>query len=342
MTNNRPETQVAKTTMKKTMKKLSGASATAPVKEPADKGCDADRHAPGCSSKQLVYATPGQTFYGLVVRALGDRRFHVENAATGSMVHCRLKGSMRRGERVLPGGWVLVSMREYESDTQHYDRKGEIVLKYTPTQLRQLIKAGEISERASGSDSHVVFVEQDDWNEGNGGSPSSPTSDASEDDEARDAVSETPKLLFAREEDLPSPATSRKSRRSSCRAADPVIAVDFHHAVGFLAEMSLPVPVAQAASASAPVRRSFPTTASTLVSIQARVKFWDQVSGTGYATPVDKSKTKGGVDVKLTAECVEGLKKTLLRNDLVELTIDSAHDRPYVMPGGLRRVGCAQ
>jgi len=339
MTNNRPETQVAKTTMKKKMKKLSGASATAPVNEP-DKGSNADRHAPGCSSKQLVYATPGQTFYGLVVRALGDRRFHVENAATGSMVHCRLKGSMRRGERVLAGGWVLVSMREYESDTQYYDRKGEIILKYNPTQLRQLIKAGEISERASGSDSHVVFVEQDDWKEGNAGSPSSPTSDGSEDDEARDAVSETPKLLFAREEDLPSPAASRKSRRSSCRAADPVIEVDFHHAVGFLADASLPVAVAQAASA--PVRRSHPATVSTLVSIQARVKFWDQVSGTGYATPVDKSKTKGGVDVKLTAECVEGLKKILLRNDLVELTIDSAHDRPYVMPGGLRRVGCAQ
>jgi translation initiation factor 1A len=339
MTNNRPETQVAKTTMKKAMKKMSGASATAPVNEPGDKGSDADRHALGCYSKELVYATPGQSFYGLVLRALGDRRFHVENSATGSMVHCRLKGSMRRGERVLAGGWVLVSMREYESDTQHYDRKGEIVLRYTPTQLRQLIKAGEISERASGSDS-VVFVEQDDWNKENAGSPSSPTSDASEDDEARDAVSETPKLLFAREEDLPSPATSKKSRRSSCRAADPLIAIDFHHAVGFLADSSLPVPVAQAASA--PVLRSLPTTASTLVSIQARVKFWDQVSGTGYATPVDKSKTKGGVDVRLTAECVEGLKKVLLRNDLVQLTIDPTHDRPYVMPGGLRRAGSTQ
>jgi len=338
MTNNRPETQVAKTTMKKAMKKLSGASATAPVKEPADKGSD-DREAPGSNSKGLVYATPGETFYGLVVRALGDRRFHVENAATGSVVHCRLKGSMRRGDFVLAGGWVLVSMREYESDTQYHDRKGEIVLKYTPCQLRRLIKAGEISERR-GSDSHVVFVEQEDWNKDNACSPSSPTSQGSEGDQARDAVCETPKLLFAREEDLPSPATSKKCRRSSCRAADPVIAVDFHHAVGFVPDRSLPVAVAHAAPA--PVLRSLPTTASTLVSIQARVKFWDQVSGMGYATPVDKSKTKGGVDVKLTAECVEGLKKVLLRNDLVEVTIDPTHDRPYVMPGGLRRVGSTQ
>lgn len=341
MTNNRPETQVAKTTMKKTMKKLSGASATAPVNEPGDKSSVADRHGSGSNSKGLVLATPGQTFYGLVLRALGDRRFHVENVATGSMVHCRLKGSMRRGENVLAGGWVLVSMREYESDTQYHDRKGEIVLKYTSCQVRQLVKARELSERASGSDSHVAFVEKDDWNEEDAGSTSSPMSDESEGDQAMDVVFETPKLLFAREEDLPSPATSKKCQRPSCRARDPLIAVDFHHAVGFLPDMSLPAPVAARAPA-ATVLPSLPTTAGALVSIQARVKFWDEANRTGYATPLDKSKTKGGVDVKLTAECVQGLKSVLLRNDLVELTIDPKHDRPYVMPGGLRRTGSAR
>jgi hypothetical protein len=42
--------------------------------------------------------------------------------------------------------------------------------------------------------------------------------------------------------------------------------------------------------------------------------------------------------VMLTAECVEGLKMQLLRDDLVEITINPRHDRPYVLNGGLRRV----
>jgi hypothetical protein len=38
--------------------------------------------------------TPGETFYGQVQRYLGDRRFVVDNVATGYMVPCRLKGSI--------------------------------------------------------------------------------------------------------------------------------------------------------------------------------------------------------------------------------------------------------
>ena len=55
--------------------------------------------------------------------------------------------------------------------------------------------------------------------------------------------------------------------------------------------------------------------------------------------PEDKRQTKAGVDVKLSVECVACLKRLLLLDDVVEVIIDSRHDRPYVLNGGLRRVG---
>ena len=53
--------------------------------------------------------------------------------------------------------WVLVSMRMYESENQYNDRKGEILLRYSDGQVRQLTKAGELRERASDQQSSVVF-----------------------------------------------------------------------------------------------------------------------------------------------------------------------------------------
>ena len=71
------------------------------------------------------------------------------------------------------------------------------------------------------------------------------------------------------------------------------------------------------------------------------VLFWDAAKGLGYAMPEDKRQTKAGVDVKLSVECVACLKRLLLLDDVVEVIIDSRHDRPYVLNGGLRRVGNA-
>ncbi len=314
------------------------------------------------SSRGLVYAVRGESFYGLVLRAKGDRRFDVENVATGSVVNCRLKGSMRRKEFVKAEDWVLVSMRDYESDTEHHQRRGEIILKYTGPQVRQLLKAGELPDRdayaglrhtaglhhMSSVCSIVDFV--DDWMQEDGSSsaslqhhdvdePHHESDEGSDEDEGDHHVDQdAARVLCERADDLPSPTFVKKSRsRRSCQQSDSVIQLDFHHAVGFQPAPVHSDPVAQTTPARVVAPRAPPAPAT--VTIRARVKFWDAAKGIGYATPEDKSQTKAGVDVKLTAECVEGLKKPLLRDDVVELIIDPRHDRPYVLNGGLRRVG---
>jgi hypothetical protein len=47
---------------------------------------------------------------------------------------------------------------------------------------------------------------------------------------------------------------------------------------------------------------------------------------------------QGGVDVRLTVESVKAIKTSLHAHLVVEVTIDPRHDRPYVLPGGLRVV----
>lgn len=246
---------------------------------------------------------------------------------------------------------MLMSMRTYESDTQHYERRGEILLKYTDAQVKQLSKAGILPQRAQGSDapSHREFVEfigQDEWNQDDSAAvthASDAETDHSDEDESdqEDAPDfATATVLCAREEDLPSPSSTRKSRKSSGKSSDSLILdVDFHHHVGFLPLVSAPTSGSTPAPNAPPPRRSMATPpAPELVSIQARVKFWNEADGIGYATPLDKRQTKGDVDVRLTRECVENLKTPLRQNVVVEVTIDATHDRPYALPGALRVV----
>jgi len=305
-----------------------------------------------------VFATRGETFYGLVLRARGDRRFDVENVETGAIVHCRLKGSMKRSQFVRADDWVLVAMRDYESDTEHHERRGEIILKYTATQWRQLFKAGEIPDRNAlrshaTKSSSVVFV--DDWTPEDYSSTASVQHDDhvprfdEESDEGPDEDEvdhhmdqDATRFLCEREDDLPSPTLVKKTRsRRSCQS-DSAIQIDFHHTILFLPDSSHPVAQTTPSRINRSVNATKPAPpAPVTVTIRARVKFWDGAKGLGYATPEDKSQTKAGVDVKLTAECGAGLNRPLQRDDVVEVNIDPRHDRPYVLDGGLRVVGRA-
>jgi hypothetical protein len=70
-------------------------------------------------------------------------------------------GYRDRRQFVKTGNWVLVSMRNYESENNFRERRGDILLKYTDKEVRQLSNAGELpSERISeqrASDSAVLF-----------------------------------------------------------------------------------------------------------------------------------------------------------------------------------------
>jgi cold shock CspA family protein len=251
---------------------------------------------------------------------------------------------MRHKVFVAVGDWVLVSMRDYESDTEHYDRKGEILLKYTAPQVRQLMKAGELPERNAEMRQKSAVAFTDDW------TPDDcrfllqhrdvdVPSDGSDDDDGdyHDAVHDA-RVLSMHADGLPSPTFMKKSRnRRSRESFDSLVQVDFHHPVGFQPDCCGSVAPKTTAQRSHHVAAPAPP-APISVTIRARVKFWDAAKGMGFATPEDKSQTKAGVDVMLTAECVEGLKMQLLRDDLVEITINPRHDRPYVLNGGLRRV----
>ncbi len=272
----------------------------------------------------------------------------MENVATGRLVHCRLKGSVKRKEFVRVEDWVLVAMRDYESDTEHYDRKGEILLKYSAPEVRQLSKAGELPERDAGARqaSNVVFVddcgfEQDGLSsqQRNFDMPSDGSEDDESDEDEGDQVEQDAVRVFCvQAEELPSPTFTKKPRsRHSRPPSDSLIQIDFHHPVDFLPVCSDPVARTRATPARvvAPIAPPAPVS----VTIRARVKFWDAEKGIGFATPEDKSQTKAGVDVKLTVECVADLKRPLKRDDVVEITIDPRHDRPYVLGSGLRKVG---
>lgn len=125
----------------------------------------------------------------------------------------------------------------------------------------------------------------------------------------------------------------------------PVLGLGFHHAVDVHPGVS--------AAAAAP---GSPPPPSRIVTIYARFVFWNENRGFGYAKPVDKTQTKvrllfrmvraleyntrlqGGTDVRLTIECgVSAFQPPLHKDDLVQVTIDSRHDRPFLLERKLRR-----
>jgi translation initiation factor IF-1 len=269
-------------------------------KNPSDPAARASGGEPAKIGSQegLVLATPGESFFGVVQRPLGDKRFVVENVTTGCMVDCRMKGSLRQW--VKAEDWVLVGMRTYESDTQHYERRGEILLKYKDGQVKQLSKAGFLPHRAQGSDvpSHLEFVDfigQDEFNRDSAASDAE--TDYSDEDESDQEVAPafaTSTTLCAREEYFPSPSSAKKSRKSSGKSSDSLILdVDFHHHLDFLPAVSVPTSGSTPAPSAPPPRRfAAAPAAQELVSIQARVKFWNEADCIGYATPLDKTQTK--------------------------------------------------
>jgi translation initiation factor IF-1 len=111
----------------------------------------------------LQLAIPNETGYGIVHRGLGDRRFAVELTLSGSSIACRLAGRIPKGRenRIVPGDYVLVEIRTYESTSTVYQPGGTIILKYTPVEIRKLQKMGELTERSSSQfdTSSVCFVE---------------------------------------------------------------------------------------------------------------------------------------------------------------------------------------
>jgi translation initiation factor IF-1 len=254
-------------------------------------------------------ASPPDTFYGRVLRNLGDARFSVLVLPQAREVQCTVTGRMRQTHG-LKHNWisaediVLVAMRQYESDTQHHRMSGDIVLKYDRHQVIRLQNAGLLVLPEAQSDgSNVEFVDMPDiQTQFDGGAAAADSGDLPEGDQQDEQVRRAVMAAAdrGREEDLPSPAIRNRSNsrnRSRKSSPAPVLDVDFHHPVDFHPGVS----TAAAGPAAAPRP---PPPPSHFVTIDARFVFWNEKEGFGYAKPVDNTQTK----VRLFVWIVSALK----------------------------------
>lgn len=92
-------------------------------------------------SKELIFRDDDQV-YGYVEAALGDRRFQLVLDVPGETVYTmsvgKLRGSIRRSERVIKGCIVLAALRFDGTN------KVDILTRYSETDERSLRKYGEL------------------------------------------------------------------------------------------------------------------------------------------------------------------------------------------------------
>ena len=96
------------------------------------------------SDKELVFRDEEETMYGVAVAVLGDRRFHVvldvPDTTEYRLVVGRLRGNMRRSDRVMCGTHVLCSGRFDAAE-----RKVDILHRYVDAHEKLLRRYGEFA-----------------------------------------------------------------------------------------------------------------------------------------------------------------------------------------------------
>lgn len=123
-------------------------------------------------------------------------------------------------------------MRDYESNTVHYEQKGEVLLKYTTAQVRQLSRAGVLPERTMGASQDVdvvEFVEGSNEAEvfGETQQRDMPSEDSDESDQ-QVAVG----ISFTQVEELPSPCVKKSRNRRSQHSTKEQILLEFRFEPG--------------------------------------------------------------------------------------------------------------
>ena len=77
---------------------------------------------------------------GIVEQRVGANRMIIK-CLDGKQRNCRIPGSKRRGLWIRPGDTVIIKPWEFEGD-----KKGDLIYKYTPTQVQFLKRKGFIQE----------------------------------------------------------------------------------------------------------------------------------------------------------------------------------------------------
>ena len=82
----------------------------------------------------------GNEVIGIVEQRVGANRMVVK-CLDGNERNCRIPGGLRRKLWIRPGDTVIVKPWEFESD-----KRGDLILKYTPAQIQWLKRKGFIKE----------------------------------------------------------------------------------------------------------------------------------------------------------------------------------------------------
>mmetsp|Transcript_37585 Transcript_37585/g.59449 ORF Transcript_37585/g.59449 Transcript_37585/m.59449 type:complete len:143 (-) Transcript_37585:122-550(-) len=94
--------------------------------------------APETKKQELIFKEDGQE-YGQVQRMLGNGRCEVLCFDSTKRL-CHIRGKMRKKVWVNQGDIVLVSLRDFQ------DEKGDIIVKYSAEEARNLVTYGELPE----------------------------------------------------------------------------------------------------------------------------------------------------------------------------------------------------
>merc|ERR1712050_620433 len=132
----------------------SAASATMPKNKLGGNKAKRAKADPQGAKKELVFKEDGQE-YGQVMRMLGNGRCEV-NCIDGTKRLCHIRGKMRKKVWVNQGDIVLVSLRDFQ------DEKGDIIVKYTPDEARNLKTYGELPEAVKINETDIVDELSDD------------------------------------------------------------------------------------------------------------------------------------------------------------------------------------
>jgi len=106
------------------------------------------------AKRELIFKEDGQE-YGQVRRMLGNGRCEVWCCDQKQRL-CHIRGKMRKKVWVCQGDVVLVSLRDFQDD------KGDIIVKYTPEEARNLKAYGEVPEGIKTKDADVAEGESSD------------------------------------------------------------------------------------------------------------------------------------------------------------------------------------
>merc|ERR1712048_615167 len=104
--------------------------------------------------QELVFKEDGQE-YGQVMRMLGNERCET-NCFDGAKRLCHIRGKMRKKVWVNQGDIVLVSLRDFQ------DEKGDIIVKYTSEEARNLKNYGELPDTVKINDTDQIEGELSD------------------------------------------------------------------------------------------------------------------------------------------------------------------------------------